>query len=236
MAAAGAGGVALRFTAGVHPHEASSWSDATAARVAALATHPLCSAVGECGLDYDRMRSSRDAQLAAFTAQAQLAARLGKPLFLHCRDLDAARGTPLGAYDDLQRVLREAGVPAARCCVHCFTGPEAELRALLDAGFVVGLTGFVCKGERGAALRAALASLAAARGGAALARQLVLETDAPYMRPPDGVLGRAAFAKGRDAEPAMTRAVCNTLAECLGLSPDAVAQMTTSSAVALFGF
>ena len=227
-------GVALRFTAGVHPHEASSWSDATAARIAQLAAHPACGAVGECGLDYDRMRSPRDVQMTAFGAQAALAVSLDKPLFLHCRELDTARGAPLGAYTDLLRVLNEAGAMATRCCVHCFTGSAYELRMLIAGGFIVGLTGFICKAERGAPLRTALRTLASEYGGAALLTQLVLETDAPYMRPPEGVLPKPAFSKGRDSEPAMTRAVCHTVAECLGVAPEAVAEATTKCAVALF--
>ena len=62
-------------------------------------------------------------------------------------------------------------------------------------------------------------------GGAALAEQLVLETDAPYMRPPDAQLRGGAFAaKGRDSEPAMTAAVCRTVAGCLGIAPAEVAK------------
>jgi TatD DNase family protein len=98
--------------------------------------------VGECGLDYDRMFSPRPAQLAAFEAQVELAAELALPLFVHCRERDADKGPPLGAYADAMAVLaRRPGLPAGRVCVHCFTGGRADLAQLVAAGYMVGLTG-----------------------------------------------------------------------------------------------
>ena len=39
--------VGMRFTAGVHPHDAASWDEATAASIRALVEDPNCGAVGE---------------------------------------------------------------------------------------------------------------------------------------------------------------------------------------------
>lgn len=253
----------MRFTAGIHPHDASSWNDVTAASIRALIDDPQCGAVGECGLDYDRMKAPREVQLRAFAAQAAMSVEAGqKSLFLHCRELDADRGPPIGAHADLLRVLSDAGASPSRCCVHCFTGSEAELRELLTGGFVVGITGYVCKAERGAGLRAALTTLGRELGAARVASQLVVETDAPYMRPPDGVLraakaaagptdeakaaggeggaampakaGALVFAKGRDSEPAMTVAVCRAVADCLSMPHTALAAASTETARRLF--
>ena len=83
--------VELWTTAGCHPHDArkvASRSGGTSAsdvgRVAPVvvseaALHELrllaggdfCVAIGECGLDYDRMFSPRDIQLAVFDAQVR---------------------------------------------------------------------------------------------------------------------------------------------------------------------
>ena len=41
-------------TCGVHPHDAKSCDEGTMAKLADLARHPKCVAVGECGLDFDR--------------------------------------------------------------------------------------------------------------------------------------------------------------------------------------
>ena len=79
----------LGFTAGVHPHDASKFTEDTLQKLEALATSPFCVALGECGLDYDRMFSPRDVQLAAFRAQCGLAKRLGRSLFVHVREKEA---------------------------------------------------------------------------------------------------------------------------------------------------
>ena len=81
----------LYFTAGIHPHDASkagSGPDFISA-LEELASTPLCVAIGECGLDYDRMHSPRDVQLRVFEAQCALAAKLEMPLFTHCREAGA---------------------------------------------------------------------------------------------------------------------------------------------------
>ena len=73
-------------TAGVHPHDANSFDAATFEQLAELWRCPEVVAVGECGLDYNRNFSTPEAQRAAFDRQLSMAARTGKPLFLHCRD------------------------------------------------------------------------------------------------------------------------------------------------------
>lgn len=54
------GGVTLFSTAGVHPHDAKSCdAKTTIPALRELLSSPECVAVGECGLDYDRMFSPR---------------------------------------------------------------------------------------------------------------------------------------------------------------------------------
>src|SRR5262245_52393142 len=63
----------LRSTAGIHPHDARHASPQALRSLAALAREPEVVAVGECGLDFDRDFSPRDAQRRAFEAQIELA-------------------------------------------------------------------------------------------------------------------------------------------------------------------
>ena len=45
----------LTFTAGIHPHDASEFDPMTSpAWMRELAADPLCAAIGETGLDYNR--------------------------------------------------------------------------------------------------------------------------------------------------------------------------------------
>ncbi|STQ78270.1 Deoxyribonuclease TatD [Hafnia alvei] len=62
-------------TAGVHPHNASSWNQQCAEEIAALAVLPEVVAVGECGLDFDRNFSTPDEQERAFTGPAGVGIR-----------------------------------------------------------------------------------------------------------------------------------------------------------------
>src|SRR3954466_16212317 len=53
----------VRASGGVHPHDADGFDDAAAARIETLLKDPTVVGVGECGLDWYRMHSERDAQL-----------------------------------------------------------------------------------------------------------------------------------------------------------------------------
>ena len=133
-------------TAGVHPHDAKHWNDASGTQFAPLWADECVVAVGECGLDYNRMFSPREDQRRAFEAQIAAGVRLDKPLFLHSRD----------AFDDSVAMLREAASAGAHGVVHCFTDGAAEAEAYLALGFDIGITGWVTDAARGAALRDAL--------------------------------------------------------------------------------
>ncbi len=79
-------GQRLFSTAGVHPHDASSWNGASSATLKALLAQPPVRAVGECGLDFDRDFSPRPAQEKALEEQLALAVELQIPVFLHERE------------------------------------------------------------------------------------------------------------------------------------------------------
>lgn len=70
-------------------------SDVALDELRRMAGGRFCVAIGECGLDYDRMFSPREIQLAVFNAQVALAAELRLPLFVHLRERD--QGPPIGA-------------------------------------------------------------------------------------------------------------------------------------------
>ena len=67
----------LYSTAGVHPHHASDYTDASDELIRSLLLRDSVVAVGECGLDYFRNFSPRDAQLEAFRSQLDIAADTG---------------------------------------------------------------------------------------------------------------------------------------------------------------
>ena len=157
---------ALLFaTAGIHPHHASDVDEAAMASLASLAASPAVVAIGECGLDYYRNYSPRDAQRRAFARQLELAATLRKPVFLHQRD----------AHADFLAMLREFRHGLVDAVAHCFTGQAGELEQYLELGLAIGITGWICDERRGLHLKEIVGRIPAGR--------LMLETDAPYLLP-----------------------------------------------------
>ncbi len=160
-----ASGQRLFSTAGIHPHDASSWSTASSTALKALLNEPEVRAVGECGLDFDRDFSPRPIQEKALEEQLALAVELQMPVFLHEREASQRLLEILRGYRDQ--------LPAA--VVHCFTGERRALYAYLDLDLHIGITGWVCDERRGTHLHPLLKDIPADR--------LMLETDAPFLLP-----------------------------------------------------
>lgn len=199
-------------TTGLHPHHASEYTAELHRVLRELAARPEVVAVGECGLDYFRDFSPRDAQREAFEAQLALAAETGLPVFLHQRD----------AHDEFVEILTPMLPHLNGGVAHCFTGGETELRAYLDMGLCIGITGWICDERRGAHLKDLMQLIPADR--------LLLETDAPYLLP----RSLSPRPKSRRNEPAFLREVLRVVAESLGRSEAEVAATTTANAERLF--
>lgn len=202
----------LYATAGVHPHHAADYTDASDELIRSLALRDSVVAVGECGLDYFRNYSPRDAQLEAFRSQLDIAADTGLPVFLHQRD----------AHDDFVALLKPALAKISRAVAHCFTGEGESLREYLAMGLWIGITGWICDERRGARLGAIVAEVPDDR--------LLLETDAPYLLPRT----LAPKPKTRRNEPSFLPEILRVVATARGQSEQHVAAITTANAVEFF--
>lgn len=209
----------LRSTAGCHPHHAVDLDEAALATLSELAADPLVVAVGETGLDYHRTFSAPREQRLAFERQLQLAASLGKPLFLHERDAHADFMALLRAYAATLPQLD--GRP--RAVLHCFTGNEAQLEACLEFGLWIGITGWICDERRGVHLRELVRRIPAGR--------LMIETDGPYLLPRDLDPKPAS----RRNEPMHLAHIARVVATLRGETVDALAAHTTATARTFFG-
>ena len=137
---------------GVHPELlARSRADDLPAP-ARLQSDPSVVALGEMGLDYFH-HYAPPAQVQIFEPQLQLAAELGRPVVIHCRE----------ATDDMPR--GHAAVPAVRAVFHCFTGTPDEAPKILDAGYLLGFTGAVDVQEERRAARGRRADAAGPDAG-----------------------------------------------------------------------
>jgi TatD DNase family protein len=203
----------LFATAGLHPHHASDLSADTLRELRHLAAQPGVVAIGECGLDYYRNFSPREAQITAFRALLELAVETKKPVFLHQRD----------AHADFMAIMREFRGALVDGVAHCFTGQANELEDCLQLDLAIGITGWICDERRGAHLLPLMARIPAAR--------LMIETDAPYLLPRT-LRPRPATRRN---EPAFLTEVAATVARARGESLEQLAASSTAAATAFFG-
>ena len=201
----------IRFSIGVHPHNAGAFADdpaAAAARVEAqLDARPLARAIGEIGLDYHYDFSPRAAQQAVFAAQIRLARQRGLPLVIHTREADA----------DTFRILDEEAASGVGGVFHCFTGTKEAAHQALDRGFHISLAGIVTF-PRAQQLREVASMVPLDR--------LLVETDSPFLAP-------VPF-RGRRNEPAHVLRVIEAVAGLRGSTPEAVAEAVLANFTRLF--
>ena len=202
----------LYATAGVHPHHARECNEETIPALRAIASRPRVVALGECGLDFNRNYSPHPGQEKWFEAQLELGIEIGKPLFLHSRD----------AHPRFAEMLRARRDRLPRAVAHCFTGEQAELRAYLDLGLYIGITGWICDERRGAHLLELLREIPRER--------LLVETDSPYLTPRD----LRPQPRARRNEPAFLPHIVRTIARALGRPAEEVGDQTARNARELF--
>ncbi len=192
---------------GLHPHEGSEYVHDHEAlqRFRSLATRSKVVAVGETGLDYHYMHSSKGDQQKLLRFQLDLAQEYRLPLIFHVREAFADFWRIYDEYQDLRGV------------VHSFSAGEEDLNEILSRGLYVGLNGIMTFTKDGAQLDAA--------------RQvpldrLLLETDAPFLTP-------VPF-RGKICQPKHVVVTAQFLAELREESLESIANASTENAINLF--
>jgi TatD DNase family protein len=199
----------LWCTIGVHPHHAAEAPIPTPETLAAMAQHPKVIGIGESGLDYFYDRSPRDVQADNFRAHIKGARLAGVPLCIHARDAD----------DDIALILQQERDDGGEFdfLLHCFSSTRRLAEAALDMGGYVSLSGILTF-PRSAELREIARDVPLDR--------LLVETDAPYLAP-------VPF-RGKRNEPAWVAHTAKVLAEVRGMTPEALADLTTVNFRRLF--
>lgn len=193
---------------GTHPHQAHEELDVTVADLVAHARHPKVVAIGEAGLDFFYDKSPREAQEQGFRTHIDAARRTGLPLVIHAREAD----------DAVARILEEEMAKGAfKAVLHCFTGSRALAEAGIRLGLSISFSGIVTY-KSAPELRAIAAWLPGDR--------ILVETDAPYLAP--------GKHRGKTNEPSFVVETGRVVAEARGMTPEALAALTTENFYRLF--
>lgn len=194
-------------TAGMHPHEATSFDRSRDLTLIREQVEQGAVAIGECGLDYHYDNSPRHVQREVFSAQLGLASELARPVVVHTRD----------AADDTAALIREADQAGVRGVLHCFTGPTALAEIALESGWYLSLSGVVTfrKWTDDDLIRAIPAD------------RILVESDAPYLAP-------VPF-RGKRNEPAHVALTLARLADIRAVDADTLGESVLSNTARLFG-
>ena len=213
----------LWFTVGIHPHSASSLMDPKSKtpsntilkQLEELSNNEKCVAIGECGLDFNRMFSSKQDQELCFIEQIKLSTKMNKPLFLHERDAHKR-------FLQLLKLHTKNRPKELPICVHCFTGNKDELEDYIKEGYYIGITGWITDPKRGKELFDCVKYIPLDR--------LMVETDAPFLTPYN--IPNKKDVKNN--EPSYLPCVVEKIAEAYQLPPQKIAYHTTENAKRFF--
>jgi TatD DNase family protein len=200
----------VRFSMGIHPHQAGADAGALDERLVSLSAEVArvgAVAVGEIGLDYHYDFSPRPIQQEVFRRQLRYARQQDLPVVIHTRE----------AEEDTFRILAEEG-RGVRTVLHCFTGDVTMARRALEMGAWLSFAGIVTFPK-------ALALQEVAR--LVPADRFLVETDAPYLAP--------VPHRGRRNEPAFVARVVDALAVLRQEAPAEVARLAAANFAAVFG-
>jgi TatD DNase family protein len=210
---------------GIHPQEAHQATPENLSKLAELLTQPKCIALGEIGLDYYHVENPDiPTQQTAFIVQMQIAAGERKPILIHCRTSELATPAAKARYGeataehDLLALIAENWSPhSIPGVMHCFSGDLDHARRSLDLGFYLSFAGNLTY-PKAQGIRDAAAFAPADR--------ILVETDAPFLAP--------VPLRGQRNEPAFVTHTAAFLAKLRGMTPEALAELTTANFKTLF--
>jgi TatD DNase family protein len=207
----------VRASFGLHPwqvgKQSADWQDALRAQ---LHAHPGAG-VGEIGLDRWIEGHDDAAQAKAFTAQLAIAAELERPVTIHC----------LRAWGALAEILRAHDLPRG-FLIHAYGGPAEMVREFEKQGAYFSFNAYFLH-HRKTRQREVFRHISLER--------LLVETDAPDLRPPDERNGYPLCdAAGEPINnPANLVLAYTALAEIRGVPVEALAAQMEENFVRLFG-
>lgn len=194
----------LYFAAGFHPENLEGFELSDLAVIEELAADEKCLAIGEIGLDYHWMSSTKEKQKRFFEEQITLAKRLDMPVIVHDRD----------AHGDTLNILKKT---KPKGVLHCFSGSKEMAQEIVKIGMYLGFNGV-------ATFKNARKSLEVVK--AIPLDRLVLETDCPYLAPEPH--------RGKRNDSSYIPFIAERIGDVLHLPPQEILDITTENAKRLY--
>ena len=163
--------------------------------------------IGEIGIDLYWEQKYVKEQQEAFRQQIKLARSHNLPIVIHVRN----------SFDEVHAIVKEEQDGNLKGIFHCFNGTLEEAQKVTDVGFYMGIGGVVTFKNSKLDEVIKLVDI----------KNLVLETDSPYLAP--------VPKRGRRNESAYLAFVAQKIAEIYELSVEEVAEITSLNARRLFG-
>ncbi|MBQ6469819.1 MAG: TatD family hydrolase [Lachnospiraceae bacterium] len=215
---------------GLHPDEIADLDDETEAYMETLLAHPKIVAVGEIGIDYYWNKEAGDVQIAGFQRQIGMAVRHGLPIIVHSRE--AAADTMSVVQSNAERIAEAVkkrrleqqpaeGKQEIFACpgiIHCYSYSAEHARMYAGMGFMLGIGGVVTY-KNAKKLREVVREIPL--------RNLVLETDCPYLAP-------TPF-RGKRNDSRLLVYAAEEIASIKQISVEEVVKTTAQNAEKLFG-
>jgi len=164
-------------------------------------------AIGEIGLDLYWDKTFIDQQYESFHRQIEWALQFDLPVVLHTRE----------AVQQSIDVIKEYAGKNLRGIFHCFGGTLRNAMDIIGTGFYLGIGGVVTYKNSGLAEVIKEIDI----------KNIVLETDAPYLTP-------VPF-RGKRNESSYLKYIVQKIAEIKNISAEEVAEITTNNAEKVFG-
>ena len=165
-------------------------------------------AIGEIGLDFYWDKTFTHQQYQSFHQQIEWALQFDLPVVLHTRE----------ALQQSIDVLKKYENKNLRGIFHCFSGTLQNALDIIDTGFYLGIGGVITYKNSGLAEVIKEIDI----------KNIVLETDAPYLTP-------VPF-RGKRNESSYLKYIVQKIAEIKSISVEEVAIITTQNAENIFTF
>lgn len=201
---------AIWATVGIHPTEQINPDLSAIKEIEGLAENKKVVGIGECGLDYFRLKKEEDKifQKNLFEEHIKISNRVKKPLVIHCRE----------AFVDVISILKsnKGNLLENPGILHFFTGNLDDAEKLLDLNFSFTFGGLVTFNRDFDEIIRYIPS-----------DRILIETDAPFVAPKSH--------RGQRNEPLYIKEVLSAISQIKGVNEDEFGEIVLANSKKVFG-